>query len=71
MSDYPIAWKFTYMGDDKKFHTVIGNSKTETSAIHKLWELGSEHKCKSIESFFIDKNGSEIEVSHLSGKVKR
>jgi len=71
MKTHSIMWKFTYMNSDGKFSTVTGNEKSESSAIKQLWALASEHKCNSVESYFISTNGTIIHVSPLSGKVKR
>ncbi len=71
MKSHSITWKFSYMNDDGNLGIVLGSEKDEKSAINQLWRLGSKYKCKSIESYFTTKDGTVVQVSPLSGKVKR
>lgn len=71
MKAHHIQWKFSYMNADGNVVFITGNENDESSAIKQLWQLGSKYKCRSIDSFFISKDGKSIQVSPLSGKVKR
>lgn len=57
--------------DTSKFETIEGEDKSESIAIRSLWSLCKLHGLNSIKAAFYTKEGERVEVSTISGKVKR
>lgn len=72
MKDCHIKWNFTFMNAaTSKFETIEGEDKSESLAIRSLWSLCKLHGLKSIRASFYTQEGKQVEVSTISGKVKR